>query len=294
MKNVLGFVILLLFTVNGICQTNLSIEKLKNGLIYNFEVTKIKYELKNDELIKNDTSKYLGEWKFIEEKDDHLHFEWILKDDFLEGEALSNIMKNDLAIVYSTTKNGEFLEVKNWKPIKKYFSDLINKLDKPKKKVLKGFYKDEYFLTSLFAKEIMALHEVYIYQPLGLNDTITFAEDTYNILSDNPILTNKKVFINSFDEQSNLITIKREQKYDPNSASELIIDVLKRFSRPDEEKEIDRIAKDAEIDMRKTGIFNYNSIEMFPLKIEIEQRNIIKLDDTYSLKIKSVILEKIK
>jgi len=299
LKNFLTSILfILIFSLQSQAQINIepSWENLQNQ---QYEVVRIKHYTKNDNVVINDTSQYIGEWQFLEKKEYKYILQWTMKDSFLESEKMNQHVNNDLSVIYSVSETGEFLDIENWRDIKKYFRTILKEVKKTSTsrfgyKLVKAFYKDKDFLESIVAKEINALHEMYSYSFQHESDTIRFEEDAYNLLSDDPIITNTSVYVDSIDKENNKIIYRREKKYDPKSANEVAIQTLRTFSMEEDEEEINKLSKNAVIDIQKRAVFEYDYLANYPVNIELEEKNIVNLGIKNTVKVKKRIITQIR
>lgn len=176
----------------------------------NFEVCKINYQIKNDELIRDDTTCFFAEWKYIEQKGEEHILEWILRDNFIPSEKLNK-----------------------------------------------------------------------------------YTEEAYNLFVEDPIQTQITTFVEAINEDQKMIRYKRENHYDPESASEVALAMLKKYSTPEQVEEINSIIDSVNFDIQKNGSFEYNYEDNYPIRVEFEQKNIVELGVENSLRIKKTIIKKI-
>jgi len=299
LKNFLSSILLIfIFSFQSQAQVNIETD-WENFTNQKFEIVRVKYDTKNDTLVRNDTSQYVGEWAFIEKKENKYILQWTMKDNFLESEKMNRHVNDHLNVIYSVSKTGEFLDIENWGDIKKYFRSITKEAKHEyttrfARKLMKAFYKDKSFLQSLFGKEINALHEMYAYSFEHQSDTITFEEDAYNLLSEDPIITNTSIYVGSINEENNKIIYRREKKYDPKSTNEVITQTLKRLGTAEDEEEINQLVEDAVMDLQKRAIFEYDYSTNYPVKIELEEKNIINIGMKNSVTVKKRIITRIK
>jgi len=259
-----------------------------------FEVERIKYQEKNDSLIRNDTSRFVGEWKYKEFKNDEHILVWTLKDSFLPNEKHNKYLSGNLEVIYSADNSGKFKEIKNWSSIKNYFKEILKEIKEQGQgklgyKLVKVFYTDKDYLLNVVGKEIVALHDVYGFDLKERKDTIRNEEETYNLLVEDPILTRISTYIEMFSPEENRTVYKRERKYDEDSANKVARKMLERYAGKSDE-EIEEFINDIRFNIEKLETYEYQTND--PVRIELEQRTITELGVENSLKIKKTVLKK--
>jgi len=238
----------------------------------------------------------LGELSFIEQKKDRLFFEWKMKDKFLSSDNLSRFTSEPLIVLYSTDITGVGVEVKNWRNIKKYFSGVLKKIEQSEdlnkwtKKLARALYRDKGVLAGIVARDVEALHQVYSINLKNDNDTLSYSENSYNILSEDPIKTDVTEFVELKDETANQVTYRKTKKYNEASTYNAVMNLLSLYSPADQQEELDEIASKSTFDVSKQYSYKYNYQSHLPVSISVEEKNIMDVGKRNSLKIKKRII----
>lgn len=120
------------------------------GDSYDFKVSKIKQQWKEDKLIKDQKQDYIANFTVIDSTDTSYTINWSYENDLentynIPEELLNEFSKYKLTeIKYKTSEVGDLIEILNWKEVgeimNKMFDDIVNVLgenDKKKENALK-------------------------------------------------------------------------------------------------------------------------------------------------------------
>lgn len=294
---ILTIILLLVFTSKiTYSQNNLNIERnWEIGSTYQFKVHKITNEIKNDSVIKNDTSLYVAIWEILSKNEKGFTLKWKFSNSFLgEHNSIRNsnrFKEEDLSVLYSVMPNGKFKEILNWSEIKKKILETLKNLKNEESismksyKFLKSWYSDEITLNSLVGREIALIHQAFELNYSSLNDTIIESGESYNIFSKTPItITIKQYFEHSTESEFCII---KSEKYDKEASKKLVLDVVKKY--PSNHKDSTDINL-LNIDLQKNYRVVYDSYSYTPIFAEFETLNIVNLGFENKIKSKKIIL----
>jgi hypothetical protein len=224
---------------------------------YKYELVKEKYREKNGEVVKNDSNTYLIDFKVIDSTKKSYTINWkynnYLKDTINVDQELANIIKEleKIEINYDTDELGSFLQIHNWKDIKKTMerlekylidinpsSDSINlkRLMKPMEKA----YKSEEGIQNLLFDELQYFHWLFGIE-LNIYDTLEYEDFIPNILGGEPFRTNSVIYFDSIDFENTTCSVIQKSSFNQadfqSFMKTLIDDIISRTSTPKEERE---------------------------------------------------------
>ncbi|APD07996.1 hypothetical protein UJ101_02497 [Flavobacteriaceae bacterium UJ101] len=278
------------------------------GDSYDFKITKITQQWKNDTLNKDRVNAYIVNFNVIDSTENSYTIDWTYKNDILNEynfpkELEEKLSKYDLIkIKYKTNEVGEFIEILNWKEIStmlnSMFKDLIevefkdseeNKRKEAieKIKVISNILTTQEAIENLLAKEIQIFHN-----PLGLEYNTTpssYEGEVPNIFDGTPIKNITHIYFEEVDSENKFCIMKSESKIDPDESKKIVINFLSKINPEDKHftKELER---------SKFNIIDRNNFEYYynpgiPHKIESSREILLKLDDTSTKKIETISIE---
>lgn len=260
MKKIRLIILLILISGNIYSQNDSTIAFIAYWNIgdqYKYELIKKKFREKNGEVIKNDSNTYLMDFKVIDSTKNSYTINWkynnYLKDTIKVDEELTNIIKDleKIEVNYDTDEFGSFLQIHNWKDIKKTMerleeylidinpsSDSINlkRLLKPMEKA----YKSQDGIENLLFDELQYFHWPFGIE-LSIYDTVEYEDFIPNILGGKPFSTKSVIYFDSIDYENTTCSVIQETSFDQTDFQEfiktLIDDIISRTSTPKEERE---------------------------------------------------------
>lgn len=278
-----------------------------NGDSYDFKITKIKQQWRGGELIKNDSTQYIANFKIIDSTASSYKIMWSYETDLkstynVPDELLQKFAKYKITeVIYSTSELGEFQGIENWQEIgevmNSMFTDLINfgggnnKLLKDKIRISMTPFIDMYSTKN--GIEQLVLSELqYFHFPFGLEydirEPIEYIEELPNMFGGAPIKGNAKLFFESVDFNKNHCVLINEMKLNPDDTKKVISLALKKMGL--EGKTI----KDAKFNIIDENRFEYYYNPGIPIKIETKRTSIIDIDTEKGKRIDKMIIELIR
>ncbi len=278
------------------------------GDSYNFKVTKINQQWKEDKLTKDQKQEYIANFTVIDSTENSYTINWSYENDLgntykIPEELLARFSKYKLTeIKYKTSEVGDFLEILNWEEVgeimNSMFDDIIEVLgenDKQKKDALKlamqpfkQMYSSKQGVEQLVLKELQ-----YFHFPMGLEYNITepliYDDELPNMFGGEPIKAKAKLYFENVDFEESFCIVKQEMSLNPEDTKLLLNQVLKQMKL--EDKEIDEAFKTAVFEINDNNTFEFYFDPGIPHRIETIRESIIDINKEKGKRIDKTIIE---
>jgi hypothetical protein len=278
------------------------------GDSYNFKVTKINQQWKEDKLTKDQKQEYIANFTVMDSTDNSYTINWSYENDLgntykIPKELLERFSKYKLTeIKYKTSEVGDFLEILNWKEVgeimNSMFDDIIEALgenDKQKKDALKlamqpfkQMYSSKQGVEQLVLKELQ-----YFHFPMGLEYDITepliYDEELPNMLGGEPIKAKAKLYFEYVNFEESFCIVKQETSLNPEDTKLLLTQVFKQMKL--ENKELDEAFKTAVFEINDNNTFEFYYNPGIPHRIETVREFIVNINKEKEKRIDKTIIE---
>lgn len=312
MKKILIIVVILSITTNLFSQIDSTkvafVSYWSIGDSYNFKVTKINQQWKEDKLTKDQKQEYIANFTVIDSTDNSYTINWSYENDLgntynIPKELLERFSKYKLTeIKYKTSEVGDFLEILNWKEVgeimNSMFDDIIEVLgenDKKKKDALKlamlpfkQMYSSKQGVEQLVLKELQ-----YFHFPMGLEYDITepliYDDELPNMFGGEPIKAKAKLYFEDVDFEESFCIVKQEMSLNPEDTKLLLNQVFKQMKL--ENKELDEAFKTSVFEINDNNTFEFYFNPGIPHRIETTREFIIDINKEKGKRIDKTIIE---
>jgi hypothetical protein len=278
------------------------------GDSYNFKVTKINQQWKEDKLTKDQKQEYVANFTVIDSTENSYTINWSYENDLgntykIPEELLERFSKYELTqIKYKTSEVGDFLEILNWKEVSEMmnnmFDDIVEVLDgndkikqdalKNAMQPLKQMYSSKEGVEQLVLKELQ-----YFHFPMGLEYNITepliYDEELTNMFGGKPIKAKAKLYFESVDFEESFCIVKQEMSLNPEDTKMLLTQFFKQMNLND--KEMDEAFESAIYEINDYNTFEYYYNPGIPHRIETVRESIIDINKEKGKRIDKTIIE---
>ena len=274
---------------------------------YNFQITKVKQEWKDDALTKNDSSSYKVNFKVIDSTETSYKIHWTYEFNF-GGFNIPNVLLNTLnetiptEVIYTTNELGEFEGVENWKEIARkmetYTNGLItslkDKADFDEKEFRTTFKPFLEIFTSKDGIEQIVLKELqYFHFPFGVEfsptEVITYEDEIPNFIGGEPIKGNTKIFVESVDHEYSYCVLKQEMKIDPEDMRRMLVELFKQMGLGKDKE--NSFLDTANIDVTDQNTYEYYYFPGVPSLIETLRTAVVDLGKGTTTRVEKLRIE---
>lgn len=283
---------------------------------YNFKVSKVEREWKNDVLTKKDSSQYIANFKVLDSTENFYKIQWTYKNNvvstfqekaeklFDDKEAVDQILKkNDLSkVIYKTDELGEFIEILNWKELGEsttlLLQEMLNSFERKNPEKVNDLRKALNPIIEIYSSkqgiEQLAIRELqYFHFPFGYEYDITapieYEQELPNVLGGKPIMANATLTFEEVDFENGVCTLKEETVINPDDTKRVIQEFFTKM-KIDESKTEDSI-KNAIFDIRDLNYYQYYYNPGVPHYIYGGRKFILKMEETDFEKIEELYIE---
>jgi len=278
------------------------------GDSYDFKITKINQEWKNDEMVKDQTNSYVANFTVIDSTDTSYTIKWSYENQLqnfsqLPEELVKNFSKNQVTeIIYKTSEVGDFVEVVNWKEISNQMNqmidevvDFVTKNDKSLRisvaqtmQTFRKIYSSKEGIEGFILKELQ-----YFHFPMGLEfettEPFVYEDELPNMLGGNPIKADGKMYFESVDFEEGFCIFKQELNLNEADTKAMLKLVYTQMQM--DKAEIDRIMESTKFIINDINHFEYYFYPGIPHKIETSRETIFNLKEIQGKKIEKNIIE---
>jgi hypothetical protein len=278
------------------------------GDIYEYKVSKIKQQIKEGKLVKDNKREYTALFEVLDSTDTSYTISWKYENDLgndfkIPEQLLEKFSKYKFTEVkYKTSEVGEFIEILNWKEVSDILSNMIDDIvevlgeeDKEIKKVLektlktvKNLYSTKQGIEQLVLKELQYFHFPLGYE-FNTQETLTYVDELPNMFGGKPIKADTKVFFESVDIEDGFCIFKQELDIDPKDALNMIKVVFKKLGVSDDKFE--DALKTSKFEITDRNIYEYYYNPGLPHRIETERVSIININNEKGKRIDKTIIE---
>lgn len=312
MKKFFSLIAILIITTNLFCQNDTTrvpfVAYWSMGDSYNFKITKINKQWKKGEMTKDEKQEYIASFSVVDSSANSYTIRWAFENYLDNSYDIPNEYKDIfskyefLEILYSTNEIGVFNEILNWEELGKTLTsmidDLVEYLGKDDKqlheiliksmKPIKQIYSSRNGIEQLVMRKLQFLH-----YPLGIeldvNQPVFYIEELPNMLGENPIKANAKLYVEKVDFEERFCVVKQEMSLDPNDTK----DMMKKFFGQLElgDTKMDEILNKAVIKVEDNNVYEYYYYPGIPHRIETNREVIVDIDNDNSRQIEKTIIE---
>ncbi|MCP4054623.1 MAG: hypothetical protein GY739_16495 [Mesoflavibacter sp.] len=223
---------------------------------YDFKISKVKREWKNDVLTKKDSSQYIANFKVLDSTEKSYNIQWTYKNNivsrfqekaekiFDDKEAVNKILKkNDLSkVIYRTNELGEFIEILNWKELgestKLLLQEMLDSFEKKNPKKVNELRNAINPIIEIYSSkqgiEQLAINELqYFHFPFGLEYDITepikYEQELPNVLGGKPILADATLTFEEVDFENSFCSLKEQTVINPDDTKRVVKELFSRM-----------------------------------------------------------------
>ena len=260
------------------------------GDTIDYRVTKIKTTHTNGFLVKNDSTVFDAKFIVLDTTETGYRIKWQYKVDFSQMN-ISEKLEIELAdfalteAIYTTDNHGSFIAMENWEEIAekadKMYTIIMNSSSNNTSKSKEDFYKlisplqTQLGIEQIVFKELQYLHFGYgiEYDPL---ETYTFQEEIPNLLGEQPIRSQVKLYVDSIDNSNSFFVLKHETELNDSDMKNLVLSVLEKtdFNKRKIKKEL----KTALFSITDSDTFAYFYYPGIPYNIKTKRKTRIYMD----------------
>jgi hypothetical protein len=306
------FIVTLLFSSSLISQTDTTkvsfVAYWSLGDSYDFKVSKIKQEWKENQLKKDEKQEYIANFTVIDSTETSYTIRWTFENNLentykIPQELLDKFSKYKLTeIEYKTSELGEFIEILNWQQVSEIMMNMIDDIvevlsedDENKKETLtnamnplKSVYSSKEGIESIVLKELQ-----YFHFPMGVEFDTTkplFYEDELpNFFGGNPIKADAKLYFDKVDFEEGFCVLHQEMTLNPDDTITMLKDFFTQAKL--NEDEMEKAMKTAEIKINDKNTYEYYFDPGVPHKIETHREAIININNEKGKRIEKTIIE---
>nr|WP_297306860.1 hypothetical protein [uncultured Flavobacterium sp.] len=223
------------------------------GDSYNFKISKSKKEWRDQELIKNDSSQYIANFKVLEATATSYTIQWSYTDQIVDtyqkkalqlfdnNETLLELFKkmNFQKVIYQTDEFGEIKSILNSEKASKstqfILAEMLNSFkNRTTEKIeelnylfepIFKLYSNSETVQNLILKEISNLHFLLGYE-IDIQSPIEYEQEFSNIINDKPLYADAKLSFKEIDFENNSCIIEENIHLKEESFKEAIKDFL--------------------------------------------------------------------
>ncbi|MEA4983264.1 MAG: hypothetical protein VB066_11195 [Paludibacter sp.] len=285
----LNLIIVLFVSINLFCQVDTTkvafVSYWAIGDSYNFKVTKINQQWKEEQLSKDQKQEYIANFTVIDSTKNSYTISWSYENDLSNTykipEALSErFSKYKLTeIKYKTSEVGDFLEIINWKEVcdlmNNMFDDIVDVLGENDKKKhnalntalqpLKKIYSSKQGVEQLVLKELQYFHFL-MGREYDITEAIIYDEELPNMLGGEPLKAKTKLYFENVDFEESFCVVKKEMSLNPDDTKTYLKQFFKQLKL--NSKEVDEALKTAVLEINDNNTFEYYYDPCIPHRIE--------------------------
>lgn len=286
------------------------------GNDYDFKVSKVKREWKNDVLTKKDSSQYIANFKVLDSTAESYKIQWTYKNNivntfqekaeniFEDKETVNQILKkNDLSkVIYKTNELGEFIEILNWKELgestKLLLQEMLKSFEKKNPEKVSELRNAMNPIIEIYSSkqgiEQLAINELqYFHFPFGLEYDITepikYEQELPNVLGGKPILADATLTFEEVDFENSYCSIKEETVINPDDTKRVVQELFKKMKI--DESNTENTIENAIFDITDLNYYQYYYNPGVPHYIYGGRKFILKMDKTDIEKIEELYIE---
>ncbi len=277
---------------------------------YDFQVTKVKQQWKNGQLVKNDSSSYITNFRIIDSTENSYKISWSYKinlNEFNLTKKLYDLFSNYqlTELIYVTDELGEFVEIENWKEVSELMIGLIDQISNSLsekesenqvdvKQVMQPFY--DIYASKDGIEQLVFKELHYFHFPFGLEYSVTepieYKEQLPNILGGDPIRGDAKLYFETVDFENEHCVLIQEMQLNPDDTKSTLTTLFEQMGLKDQEME--DVLSTAKLDITDYNRYEYFYYPGIPIKIETRRESIIDIAKEKGKRIDRVIIELIR
>jgi hypothetical protein len=306
------FIVTLLFSSSLISQTDTTkvsfVAYWSLGDSYDFKVSKIKQEWKENQLKKDEKQEYIANFTVIDSTETSYTIRWTFENNLentykIPQELLDKFSKYKLTeIEYKTSELGEFIEILNWQQVSEIMMNMIDDIvevlsedDENKKETLtnamnplKSVYSSKEGIESIVLKELQ-----YFHFPMGVEfdttEPLFYEDELPNFFGGNPIKADAKLYFDKVDFEEGFCVLHQEMTLNPDDTITMLKDFFTQAKLNGDEME--KAMKTAEIKINDKNTYEYYFDPGVPHKIETHREAIININNEKGKRIEKTIIE---
>ncbi|UAB82341.1 hypothetical protein INR76_06155 [Marixanthomonas sp. SCSIO 43207] len=283
---------------------------------YDFKISKVKREWKNDVLTKKDSSQYIANFKVLDSTENSYDIKWTYKNNivstfqekaeklFDDKEAVNKILrKNDFSkVIYKTNELGEFIEILNWKELgestKLLLQEMLDNFEKKNPEKVNELRNAMNPIIEIYSSkqgiEQLAINELqYFHFPFGLEYDITepieYEQELPNVLGGKPILADATLTFEEVDFENNFCSLKEQTIINPDDTKRVVKELFSRMKI--EESKAKETIDNAIFDITDLNYYQYYYNPGVPHYIYGGRKFILKMEQTNIEKIEELYIE---
>ncbi|OEK00121.1 hypothetical protein BFP97_00695 [Roseivirga sp. 4D4] len=277
---------------------------------YNFSVSKVKEQWKEDNRIKLDSSTYNAQFKVLQATDSSYLISWTFENQLPPELNLPESLKEQIAgftnmqVSYETDELGTFVGVQNWEEISLKTQALFNEVIKLTQDVPDSDISNEKleaamapFISIYSSKEgieRLVLGELqYFHYPMGaefaVKDTLHYQDLLPNMFGGTPIRGDARIYFEEVDLENSTSLMIQQMTLNPEDTKNTLLDVFKRMNL--EENEIEKALANSEFNITDINKYEFYFYPCVPIKIETKRTSIINIDSEKGKRIDRTIIK---
>ena len=279
------------------------------GDTYNFKVSKINEQWKEDKLIKIDTTAYLANFEVIDSTENSYKIKWSFQTQLVNNIELSDRVLEKLAkyqmthVIYRTSELGAFIEIENWQEISTMMQSLLKDLSDAmaadglaqKEAIDQAFqplitvYSSKEGIEQVVFKEIHHFHF-----PFGsefkVKKTLKYKDLLPNLIGGEPLKANGKIYFKEVDFDENYCVLIQELQINPKDSKRLISEFLGQM-KLEKGNEMAQIINTGKVDVRDYNRYAFYYDPGVPVEIDAQRETLIDLGKGKGRKVEKIRIE---
>ena len=312
MRKILSWIFLLVISTNLFSQIDTTkvafVSYWSIGDSYDFKITKIKQQWKQDKLIKDQKQVYTANFTVIDSTANSYTIKWRYENDLVNTynipeKLLDKFSKYKITeIKYKTSEVGDFIEVLNWKEVGETMSNMLDDIivvlggeNKKNRDALKTAFKPlKQIYSSKQGVEQLVLKELqYFHFPMGLeydiSEPVIYDDELPNMFGGKPIKAKAKIYFENVDFEKSFCILKHEMSLSPDDTKRILKQAFKKMKLDD--KEMKKILDTAVFKIEDRNTYEYYFNPGIPHKIEAIRETIIDINKEKGKRIDKTIIE---
>lgn len=280
------------------------------GDSYNFKISKIKKQWKNDTLTKDTKNQYIASFTVIDSTATSYKISWKYENDLentykIDKKFIDKLSKYKVTeIIYETNEVGEFKGILNWKELSKTMSNMIDDIvdilsietpeNKPKIKEamspFKKIYSSKQGIEQLVLKELQ-----YFHMPLGYEyerlKPLEYIDELPNMFGGKPIKGKAKMYFTDVNYDDGFCVFKKEMELDEKDTKELLKQVFSIIKPLNKKLDLNNFIKKGKFNIKDVDVYEYYFNPGVPHKIETTRQTIMDFVNETGKRIDKTIIE---
>ncbi|MCH7414269.1 hypothetical protein MM213_12285 [Belliella sp. R4-6] len=267
------------------------------GDVYKYEVSKYKKQWSGDDLIKNDSSKYLAKFEVIDSTETSYKVKWEYENEIFRSAEIPDEVLNKIGyssiteVIFLTDEYGTYQGIENWEEIRDMiigvFDVLIPILSEGKD--TESIYSAlspmiEMYKTKAGIEDYLLPELNYFHFPLGsefaIGEVFEYEEFLANMFGNEKIKAKAKVYLDEVDFEDDYCILIQEMELDEKGSKKMVSDYFKLLKL--ESEELDIAMEEAIMEINDFNVFGYYFYPGVPDYIHVKREVYFELGEEVS------------